>query len=101
MRKLMFGAVAAALVSTAALSTPAAAQSWRGGYAGSEVRREQRECNRELRRAESRREYYRELRECRREIAQARREARRDWRDDRRDWRYGHDRYDRYGYRGW
>jgi hypothetical protein len=32
-----------------------------------------RECRRELRRADSRWEYRRELRECRRELAQARR----------------------------
>jgi hypothetical protein len=43
-----------------------------------EVRQEQRECRRELRRAESRREYNRELRECQRELAQARRSGRWD-----------------------
>jgi hypothetical protein len=46
---------------------------------------EWRECRRELRRAESRREYMHELRECRRELAQARRSGRWD-RWDRR-WR--------------
>jgi len=46
--------------------------------------RELRECNRELRRANSRAEYRRELRECRRELAQARRD---DWRTyNRYDW---------------
>jgi hypothetical protein len=62
-------------------ATPADAQ----GYRNREVRREMRECRRELRRAESRREYNRELRECRRELAQARRSGRWD-RWDRR-WR--------------
>ena len=53
-------------------------------------RRELRECNRELRRADSRAEYYRELRECRRELRRARLL---DWRTyNRYDWnrpRYG------------
>ena len=56
-----------------------------------EVRQEQRECRRELRRADSRREYRRELRECRREIAAARRGYDRD--------RWDYDRGRRYGYR--
>ena len=56
------------------------------GYHNREVRQERRECRRELRRAESRREYYRELRECRRELARAQRSGRYySW--DRR-WRY-------------
>ena len=47
------------------------------GYYGGQnrVRAEQRECQRELRRADSRREYNRELRECRREIARAQAQA--------------------------
>ena len=63
------------------------------GYNNREVRREQRECARELRRADSRREYRRELRECRREINAAR-YGYRDYRDDdyygrdRRRWRH-------------
>lgn len=65
------------------LAAPASAQ----GY---NERQERRECNRELRNAESRAEYYRELRECRRELRQARRD---DWRGySRYDWnrpRYG------------
>ena len=40
-----------------------------------------------VRKADSRREYNRELRECRREIAQAQRETRRDRRQAARDWR--------------
>ena len=44
---------------------------------GYNERREARECNRELRNADSRREYRQERRECARELAQARRD---DWR---------------------
>jgi opacity protein-like surface antigen len=63
------------------LSVAAAAQPYGyGGGRNGEVRREVRECNRELRHADSRREYQRELRECHREIAQARRQAHR-WND--------------------
>ena len=65
-------------------------------YGNDRVRREVRECRRELRHADSRREYRRELRECQREIARARYNNRwdrydRDDRDDRRwrDRRYG------------
>lgn len=45
-------------------------------YRNREVRQEQRECRRELRRADSRREYNRELRECRRELSRARQSGR-------------------------
>lgn len=48
---------------------------------GSNERQEQRECNRELRNADSNREYRREQRECAREISQARGQ---DWRQGRR-----------------
>ena len=90
MRKLL---VAAALGAVALPSVPAGAQYWGGGYRdyrgyNNEVRREERECQRELRRADSRREYRRELRECRREIAEARRYER---------YGYGH-RQPRYGF---
>lgn len=86
------------LLICAALAVPmlpvaAAAQPYGYGGRNHEVRRELRECNRELRRADSRREYQRELRECRREVAQARRDARR-WNGR------GHYRGDRYGYNG-
>lgn len=101
MRKLLIAA--AALTAIPMFATSASAQSYGRGYYGGgsshEVRREQRECNRELRRADSRWEYRRELAECRREIAQARREARRDRWDHRRDWqrdRYYGDRYRRW-----
>jgi len=81
---------AAALGSLAALTVPilpssaADAQRWYGdrGHRG-DIRRAQRECRRDLRRADSRREYRRELRDCRRDLARAR-----------------HGNYDRYyGYR--
>ena len=53
------------------------------------MRREERECRRELRRADSRWEYRRELRECRREINAARRGYRNGYYRDRyRDGRY-------------
>jgi hypothetical protein len=75
MRFLILAAAAGAV----ALPAGAASAQYYGGYGNSygygrndRVRQELRECQRELRRAESRREYYRELRECRREIAQAR-----------------------------
>ena len=107
MRKMMMAAVVGALGAAVVSATPAQAQ-WRGGgyygnqgygygygnrYGRNDVRREYRECQRELRRADSRREYYRELRECRREIARARYNNRYDRYDD--DWRHR----DRYRYR--
>lgn len=88
MRILLIAAAIGTAGLTALPTSPAEAQ-WRGGGYGryhNDVARERRECRRELRRADSRREYRRELRECRREIARAR------W-DDR------YDRYDR-RYRG-
>ena len=101
MRSLLLSLTAAALIAPLA-SAPASAQGYgyRNGYGYShgygyghrnDVRREQRECRRELRRADSRREYYRELRECRREIAEARRDRWRD-RDYRRNY-WGRDRW--------
>ena len=76
MRLLILAAVAGAV----ALPRAAHAQYYGRGYGYSNygnnnyrVRQERRECARELRRADSRREYRRELRECRREIAAARR----------------------------
>jgi len=87
MRIMMMAAAIGALGAVTLPATAAEAQ-WRGGYGQgygrNDVRRELRECQRELRRADSRREYRRELRECQREI-----------RDARRDGRY--DRYDRRG----
>lgn len=81
--------IASALAALALPATAASAQ-WGGRYDrgydyrnSSETAREIRECRRELRRADSRREYHRERRECRREIADARR-------DDARRHGYGH-----------
>ena len=92
--------LAAAVGAVALPASAASAQYWGGN--DNRVRQEQRECQRELRHADSRWEYQRELRECRREIAQARREQYRRYNSrgyygDRYDDRY--DRYD-YGYRG-
>lgn len=91
MRFLILAAVAGAV----ALPTAASAQYYGGrgygysGYNSREVRREERECRRELRRADSRWEYRRELRECRREINAARRGYRNGYYRDRyRDGRY-------------
>jgi hypothetical protein len=81
MRKLI---VWAAMVAMTALPTVASAQRYHGGY-NNNVRREVQECRRELRNADSRREYRREQRECRREISQARRDTHRGWRGHYRD----------------
>ena len=75
MRKMIL----AALVTACALpmaTSPADAQ-----RRGSNERQETRECNRELRNADSRREYRQERRECAREITRARGQ---DWRQGRR-----------------
>ena len=100
MRKLMIAVagLAAVLVPVASASAQPGHYG-RGGYGYNnnnrgDVAREMRECRRELRRADSRREYQRELRECRREIARAQRGDRYGWRDGRRDRRD-----DRRGYR--
>jgi hypothetical protein len=69
MRKFILTAAMAAVALPIA-ATPAVAQ-------GNNERREARECNRELRNADTRREYRRERRECERELANARA---RDWR---------------------
>lgn len=85
MRMLVLGAALAAVVAIPA--TGASAQRYGGyGYGSGygyqpthrnrEVRSEVAECRRELRRADNRWEYQRELRECRREIAEARRDGR-------------------------
>lgn len=75
MRKLILAAAAVVAVPLAA--TAADAQ-------GRNERQELRECNRELRNSDSRREYARERRECERELARARRD---DWRRyNRYDW---------------
>jgi len=70
MRKLILAAAVAGVALPIA-ATPADAQ-------GRNERREARECQRELRNADSRREYRRERRECARELSQARA---RDWRN--------------------
>ena len=88
MRKLILAAAGLA-AAAAVLPMSAASAQYRGygqnrgyhyGHYDRDVSRELRECRRELRRADTRREYRRELRECRREVAR----ARWDDRDDRR-----------------
>jgi hypothetical protein len=75
MRKFILAALVAATAMPVAV-TPAAAQPRYSNEA-----KEQRECNRELRNADSRREYRSEQRECAREISRARGQ---DWRQGRR-----------------
>lgn len=87
MRSVIFAATAAAVALPTVAATPALAAGPR------EVRQEQRECQRELRRADNRREYNREARECRREVGQAQRDVRRNQRERLRDWRQAR-RYD-------
>lgn len=98
---LLAAAITIGTLGAVALPAAPASAQYRGhyGYGDREVRREIRECRRELRRADSRREYRREQRECRREISRARWEDRYD-RYDRYDRRYDRRRY-RNGYRGW
>ena len=81
MKSLVLATAAAAVAAPVALATPAMAQS-------RNYNRELRECNRELRRADSRAEYRREYNECRRELAKARAK---DWR---RYSRYDYNRYE-------
>ena len=99
MRTILIAASAAAVSLPVAVAPAAAAQ-------GSNYRQELRECNRELRRSDSRAEYRSELRECRRELAKAQRQDGRNWRRYRNyDWnryetgqnRYYADRYYRSG----
>ena len=76
MRKLILTALVAATAMPMAAIPANAAQS-----RGSNEMQERRECARELRNADSARDYRGERRECAREIAQARRQ---DWRQGRR-----------------
>ena len=77
--RILLIAAAAGLVAVPALpDSRADAQSWYGGRGYSydssrDVRRAQRECRRDLRRADSRQEYRRELRDCRRDLRNAQR----------------------------
>jgi hypothetical protein len=87
MKYLILATAAAAVAVPTVIATPAEAQ-----YRSREYQRELRECNRELRRADSRREYRQELRECRRELNRAQRY---------RTWgRYDYNRYEP-GYRAY
>ena len=87
---------AIALAGVAAATTiPTAAEAQRGGWGNSyqrELRQIQRECQRDLRRADTRRERFRAQRECRRELAELQRRYRHGWRGDR---RWDDDRWDR------
>jgi hypothetical protein len=88
MRNLILAASVAAVAVPIAASPAAAQRGYQATAPGSNERQEARECRRELRNADSRREYERERRECARELAQARN---RDWRTYR---RYDYNRYE-------
>jgi len=94
MKSLLIAASAVATLVPVAMPAPALALDRGRG----EIRHERRECDRELRRADSRKEYKRELKECRREISHERREYRKDRRQAARDWRgyrnYDYNRYE-------
>ena len=81
MKPLILATAAASVLTPVAFAAPAQAQN--ANYS-----RELRECNRELRRTNSRAEYRSELRECRREL---RRASARDWRQYN---RYDYNRYE-------
>ncbi len=83
MNRMILAATAFAVASPMALAAPAVAQS-------RNYNQQVRECNRDLRRADSRAEYRRELRECRRELRQAQRQDARNWQ------RYSQYDYNRY-----
>ena len=84
MKPLIMMASIAAVAAPMAIATPAAAQN-------RNYNREVRECNRELRRADSRADYRQELRQCRKELRKA---QRRDARDYRQYNRYDYNRYE-------
>ena len=84
MKPLIMMASIAAVAAPMAIATPAAAQN-------RNYNREVRECNRELRRADSRADYRQELRECRKELRKAQRRDVRDWRQYN---RYDYNRYE-------
>ena len=87
MNRLILAAATLAAASPIALASPATAQR-------NNVNRELRECNRELRRADTRAEYRNELRECRRELRRAQNHTNRG---QNRDWhRYSQYDYNRY-----
>jgi hypothetical protein len=92
MTRILLAVTAAAVAVPTAFAAPAMAQN-------RNYNREVRECNRELRRADSRAEYRQELRECRRELRQAQRRDYRQWsRYDYNRFEPGYNRYyaDRY-----
>jgi hypothetical protein len=73
MKPLLLAAGAVALTSPLTLAAPAEAQN-------RNYNQQVRECNRDLRRADSRAEYRRELRQCQRDLQRAQRQDARDWR---------------------
>ena len=73
MKPLLLAAGAVALTSPLTLAAPAEAQN-------RNYNQQLRDCNRDLRRADSRAEYRRELRQCQRDLQRAQRQDARDWR---------------------
>jgi len=80
MRMMILATAASAVAVPTVVAAPAEAQT------NSRYQRELRECNRELRRSDSRREYRQELNECRRELRRA--QSYRTWRS------YDYNRYE-------
>ena len=80
MNRLILATAALAVAAPVAVAAPASAQS--------RYQREVRECNRELRRADTRADYRQELKECRRELRRAKAQ------DYRRYSRYDYNRYE-------
>lgn len=94
MRLLPFSLTA--IVGALAMAAPAEAQWRQGGNSYQrELRQIQRECNRDLRRADNRREYRQAQRECQRDLAQLQRRYHGGYYNDGRNWR-DDDRYSRY-----
>lgn len=85
-----------AIIGALAMAAPAEAQWRQGGNSYQrELRQVQRECNRDLRRADNRREYRQAQRECQRDIAQLQRRYNGGYYNDGRGWS-DDDRYARY-----
>ena len=88
MRTMILAAAMAATAAPIALATPAMGQGYYAQTQGYNERAARRDCARDLRNADTRREYNREARDCRHDIRQARN---RDWRTYR---RYDYNRYE-------
>ena len=88
MRKMILAAAMVASAAPIAMASPAMGQGYYAPTQGANERAARRDCARDLRNADTRREYNREARDCRHDIRQARN---RDWRTYR---RYDYNRYE-------